>query len=235
MSPDDTDRTEGAGMGGAAAPPGGFPEAAGLPALPGVPADLLSLHRELGAIGESYRIAERQVLVRRARAAVLAGRLVTIRAQLAALRNDVGAIARAQYRAGPPHTDAPEGDASVALRLLLGGADPAAAVERETTLRRLGEGTAARIERLEGLERRAATLAARARSELDTGQEEAERRRKHRSEVRLRLDALREAVVPGTPPGAPVDDPPPDGEDGEDRPPGADTTPGAGSAVGSRR
>ncbi|WP_461110981.1 hypothetical protein [Streptomyces calidiresistens] len=182
---------DGAGVDGAAAPPGR------LPGVPGVPGELLALHRELGAIGESYRIAEQDVLVRRVRAAVLAGRLVTIRARLTALRNEVGGIARAQYRSGTPGAGATGGDASAALYLLLAGTDPAEALEREATLRRIGEGAAVRIERLEELERRAVALAARARAELDAGQVEAERRRERRSEVRRRLDELREPAAAG--------------------------------------
>ncbi|MFI6037063.1 NlpC/P60 family protein [Streptomyces sp. NPDC051315] len=143
--------------------------------------DLQRLYREAEKATEAYNATEERLKRRRAEADRLNAALARTRLSLQESRGDAGRLARQQYQNNT--------DISPYVRLLL-ARDPQHALDQGHVIGQLARERAETVGRLEGSERKADTLARRARAALDAQLTLTERRKRERDAVRSRLDAV---------------------------------------------
>ncbi|MET9505464.1 NlpC/P60 family protein [Streptomyces sp. NPDC006622] len=140
--------------------------------------DLQKLYREAEQATETYNATEERLKERRAEADRLTAALARTRLSLQESRGAAGRLARQQYQTST--------DVSPYVRLLL-ARDPQHALDQGHVIDRLARERVETVGRLEGTERRADSLARRARAALDEQLTLTERRKKERDAVRRRL------------------------------------------------
>ncbi|MFJ4469820.1 peptidoglycan DD-metalloendopeptidase family protein [Streptomyces sp. NPDC089424] len=134
--------------------PGGFPARGG--ADPGVSGEVARLYEDAAAATRQYEEGRRVAKAQRRRAGELEGLLDRERRQLAVLHEDLGRLARAQYRSG--------GDVPLSARALLGD-DPEALVRGQQAGRQANTALEKAISKSRGAEARLAADEARAAAE----------------------------------------------------------------------
>lgn len=153
--------------------------------------DLRRLHREAERATEAYHATDEQLAGQYARTRRLERTLTTVRLSLHDSRGAAGLLARQQYQSST--------GLSPYVRLLLLARDPQHALNQGHVIGRLARVRAATVSRLTSDERRADTLARRARKTLDDRLTLTERRGRQHAEVRERLAAVEELLASLTP------------------------------------
>ncbi|MFE9676410.1 NlpC/P60 family protein [Streptomyces sp. NPDC006259] len=148
--------------------------------------DLQKLYREAEQATETYNATEERLKERRAEADRLTAALARTRLSLQESRGAAGRLARQQYQTST--------DVSPYVRLLL-ARDPQHALDQGHVIDRLARERVETVGRLEGTERRADSLARRARAALDEQLTLTERRKKERDAVRRRLADVEELLA----------------------------------------
>ncbi|WP_030823272.1 C40 family peptidase [Streptomyces hygroscopicus] len=149
---------------------------------------LKTLYRKAEEATEAYNATEEKLRKQRARTRELTAELVRTRTELADSHDDAGRLARRQYQghsALSPY--------SFLLTLLAPHPENAADEARE--LERAAGREAALVERLTKGERRADTVATRARAALDKQLSLASKRKKQRDKVKKRLDTIEKLLA----------------------------------------
>ncbi|MFC9219572.1 NlpC/P60 family protein [Streptomyces hygroscopicus] len=149
---------------------------------------LKTLYRKAEEATEAYNATEEKLRKQRARTRELTAELVRTRTELADSHDDAGRLARRQYQghsALSPY--------SFLLTLLAPHPENAADEARE--LERAAGREAALVERLAKGERRADTVATRARAALDKQLSLASKRKKQRDKVKKRLDTIEKLLA----------------------------------------
>ncbi|WP_077796576.1 C40 family peptidase [Streptomyces sp. JHA26] len=148
--------------------------------------DLQGLYREAEKATEAYNGTEEKLTRQRAKVQRLETELARARLSLREGRGAVGRLARQQYR--------DSGDLSPYLRLLL-ARDPQHALDQGHVIGQLARERAGTVDRLAEHEKKADDLARRARAALDEQIALAERQKKDRDGVRVRLRAVEELLA----------------------------------------
>ncbi|MFJ8952449.1 NlpC/P60 family protein [Streptomyces sp. NPDC102381] len=148
--------------------------------------DLQRLYQDAEAATETYNATEEALKERRKSADDLAKKLAAARSSLHNSRTDAGRLAREQYQG--------HSEFSPYLRLLL-ARDPQRALDEGHVMRRAARERQATVERLTGREKKADTLATKARGALDEQLRLAERQKKERDAVQDRLKEVEQLLA----------------------------------------
>jgi cell wall-associated NlpC family hydrolase len=148
--------------------------------------DLQRRYREAERATEAYNATEEKLKKQRAQTERLERALARARRSLHDSRGAAGRLARQQYQSVT--------GISPYVRLLL-ARDPQHALNQGHVIGRLVRDRAETVHRLTGTEKKADDLAREARKALDDQLTLAERRRKHRDEVRERLEEVEELLA----------------------------------------
>ncbi|GAA3375518.1 NlpC/P60 family protein [Streptomyces sannanensis] len=148
--------------------------------------ELQTLYRQAETASEAFNATEEQLKKQRAESARLNARLADARLALAGGRAEAGRLAREQYQG--------HSTLSPYLRLLL-AKDPQTLLDQGHLIRRAAAGRAATVARLDGAERRAEDLAARAKAALDVQQALADRQKKERDTVQSKLKQVEKLLT----------------------------------------
>ncbi|MFI6930618.1 NlpC/P60 family protein [Streptomyces sp. NPDC050287] len=152
--------------------------------------DLQRLYREAERATETYNATEEKLRKQRAQTGRLESELARARLALHDSRGAAGRLARQQYQSTT--------DISPYVRLLL-ARDPQRALDQGHVIGQLARERAETVGRLAGTEKKAAALARRARTSLDTQLTLAARQKKTRDEVQRRLRDVQELLASLTP------------------------------------
>ncbi|MPY63802.1 C40 family peptidase [Streptomyces spongiae] len=148
--------------------------------------DLQRLYREAEKATEAYNATEEKLKNQRAVVERIEWRLARARLSLDDSRGNVGRLARQQYQSRT--------DISPYVRLLL-ARDPQRALEQGHVIRQVALERAETVERLVRNEEKADLLARKARKALDLRISLAERRKKKRDDVHVRLREVEELLA----------------------------------------
>ncbi|WP_254885554.1 NlpC/P60 family protein [Streptomyces sp. NA02950] len=149
---------------------------------------LKTMYRKAEEATEAYNATEEKLRKQRSTSKKLAAALARTRTRLADSQADAGRLARQQYQG---HSQL----SSYSYLLTLLSADPDDATDRARELTRAAGREAALVERLSKGERRADTLATRARTALDKQLSLMSKRKKQRDKVKKRLTGIEKKLA----------------------------------------
>ncbi|WP_432011622.1 NlpC/P60 family protein [Streptomyces cucumeris] len=149
---------------------------------------LKTMYRKAEEATEAYNATEEKLRTQRAKTKKLAADLARTRTRLADSQADAGRLARQQYQG---HSRL----SSYSFLLTLLSTHPDAAADQARELTRAAGREAAMVERLSKGERRADTLATRARTALDKQLSLTSKRKKQRDKVKKRLTGIEKKLA----------------------------------------